>query len=183
MTSSEDKKCANPRCVIIAPEWIIQKDGSVYMLCRDCSFKTCKVCNYHERVSTWKIEVDGVVSLRCLKCTGVEFNRCTRCPWEGPLKDWKIVKGKPTKWCWKCLEWGKEKAANLSVEVKAEANARRTDRYNTDEAYRNKKLESAMLRNTVLVECPDCMKAMQPASLKKHRATQACKGKPVDSSA
>ena len=76
----------------------------------------CKVCKYSERVSTWRTEVDGVTSFRCLKCTGVEFNKCVRCEWEGPLQDWKITKGKPTKWCWKCREWSRTKQNNINAD-------------------------------------------------------------------
>ena len=185
MTSSEDKKCANHRCDFTAPlaYWPVLKDGSLYLLCKDCRYMNCKVCNYSERVSTWRTEVDGIISYRCLNCTGVESNKCIRCEWEGPLKDWTIVKGKPNKWCWKCCEWARKKSANLSVEVKTEANTRQTDKYKNDEAYRTRRLESAKMRNSVLVACPDCKKEMQPASLKKHLETRACKGKPVDASA
>ena len=120
MTSSEDKKCCNQRCDFTAPlaEWSLLRDGSVNPLCKECRYMNCKVCKYSERVSTWRTEVDGVTSFRCLKCTGVEFNKCIRCEWEGPLKDWKIVKGKPTKWCWKCREWARNKTTLVGSALK-----------------------------------------------------------------
>ncbi len=39
--------------------------------------------------------------------------------------------------------------------------------------------EKVRVLNSVLVTCPDCMKEMQPRSLKEHIKYNRCKGKPV----
>ena len=114
MASSDERKCI--KCDFSAPvsDWKVWPEGHPFnKYCYDCRTMQCKVCDYSGQVRVWRIEVDGVSSLRCLKCTGVEFNKCTSCDFEGPLSEWKMKKGVPTKWCNRCLEWARKKSKKI----------------------------------------------------------------------
>ncbi len=162
MTSSEQRKCVKCEFTVPVSEWKNFRDGSRNPLCGECSYMGCRVCKYTARVREWRIEIDGVSSLRCLKCTGVEFNKCTRCEFEGPLSEWKMKKGVPTKWCNRCLEWARQKEANKSDEVKE------------DDKVRNQS------RNSVKVKCPNCNKELQAGGLRQHLNNNRCKNIPAD---
>ena len=131
-----------------------------------------------------------------------EIRKCTRCIFEGPLKDWKLIKGVPTKWCERCRAWSCKKEQT----IKEEKRAQRIEFYEHlngpmgsgsgggtgVEACRRIYVEHC-IREGIDIEkadarrerqhearmkkwsqCPDCHKEMQISSIARHQAN-ACK--------
>jgi hypothetical protein len=207
MTSSEEnRKCRT--CEFTAPviDWKVYPEGDPFnVICYECRCMQCKVCKYSAPVSTWRIEIDGVKSLRCFKCAdGGEFRKCTRCDKEEPLRDWKILRGVPTKWCERCRAWSQKKEQKIKEQKREDSIAfyehqhgpmlkhygggscgpetsRRLYveyciREGIDHVKRDAIIERQQAaRNKNYSKCPDCHKPMQITSIEKHQA-KACKG-------
>ncbi len=111
------------------------------------------------------------------------------------MNDWTFKKPNvPTKWCWKCLEWSREKEKNIreKEEVKEEEQEKHNIQWDgvpvTPAENCRKEYEGYCIREGIgfvkqdaqyarhyevrmrSVRCPDCNKEMQVRSLKKHQA-------------
>ena len=93
MTSSDERKCL--KCEFSAPvsDWKVYPEYHPHnILCYECRYMHCKVCEYSGRVSTWRYEENGVSGKRCPSCADGTYRKCTNCDFAVPLRDRKIKK-------------------------------------------------------------------------------------------
>ena len=128
-------------CKFEAPivEWPILKNGKNKSLCEPCTIKQCKTCTNQYQVKLWKRKEDGDLHDRCM-CCRFDMVTCSKCYFKGIREEWKT---KPDGSLYKlrpgCCEMFREAHHNKSDNDRLYNNERLTDRYSSDDVYRNKK--------------------------------------------